>query len=140
MARLIERTFDPTKTVTARRFFVAAGRHFNPGDVFDWRRMAINQRRVRQLFDNGKLMHTDSEPVVQAAMPPPTSAPTVEQEVEDMTILAVAAAPEEPQDELDDLNMRDLRAIAAAENAPFRVSRAAQRDAIREARRGRAGD
>jgi hypothetical protein len=40
-------------------------------------------------------------------------------------------------DGLDDLNMVELRAIAAAEDAPTRVSREAQREAIRENRRGK---
>jgi hypothetical protein len=148
MTRLIERAFDPARPVQARRFFVAAGRHFNPGDTFDWKRMAVAQRRVRQLFDAGKLMH--GEAVV-------TPAPTIEQEIEDMDILTTAAAPVDPLppegehdeadtpapppvDDLDGLNMKELRVIAEAEDAPTRVSREAQREAIREHRRARAGE
>ena len=41
-------------------------------------------------------------------------------------------------DELDDMNMKQLRAIAEDEGAPYRTSRDAQRQAIREHRDGSA--
>lgn len=154
-----ERTFDPTKPTFVRRFFVAAGRHYNPGDLFDWKRLSVDQRRVRLLFEAGKLQHTETAPtpksnlaglqareMVAPAPPEPevtdedvaemfaTPAPTVEQEMADEDILAAAA-----DDGLDDLNMKELRAIAEAEGAPYRVSRDAQREAIREHRRTSAG-
>lgn len=158
MARLIERKFDPLKPLVVRRFFVAAGRHFSPGDAFDWRRLSLAQRRVAQLFDNGKLMHPDAAtPAVamprsdlaglqareMASRPAPEPAlneeKTVEQEMQDEAILAAAAF--EPatvfDDGLDLLDMKALRAIAQEENAPYRVSRELQREAIRENRRGR---
>lgn len=154
MARVPERKFDPTKPLVVRRFFVAAGRHFSPGDAFDWRRMSLAQRRVMQLFDNGKLMHADAPPAaasdlagLQAREMVGRPAPepvfnvekTVEQEMQDEDILAAAAF--EPatvfDDGLDLLDMKALRAIAEEENAPYRVSREAQREAIRENRRGR---
>jgi hypothetical protein len=144
MARHIERVFDSRQPLVTRRFFVAAGRHYNPGDAFDWRRMAVDQRRVKLLFDAGKIMHpdTDSNPVEPEAQT---------DDMQPVTITAPAAdeppaAPEqvsvepieanEPQDDLTDLTMKELRAIADAEGAPFRVSREAQREAIRENRRG----
>jgi hypothetical protein len=138
MARLIERTFDPAAPLVVRRFFTAAGRHFNPGDDFDWRRLSVDQRRTRLLFEAGKLMHPQ----------------TVQHEMEDKGIprAAAADAPETPPtpplqevpraaeaDGLDDLNIKELRAIAEAEGAPFRVSREAQREAIRARRSGAAG-
>jgi hypothetical protein len=152
MARLIERTFDPARPVTVRRFFVAAGRHWQPGDTFDWPRLAIAQRRVKQLFDNGKLMHetyATAVPAPVAPPPPPTTPePSIEQEIEDEDSHDNAAASQEPatepatepQDDLDGLNMVQLREIALAEDAPSRVSREAQREAIREARRARSGE
>jgi len=148
MARLISREFNPAAPVYVRRFFVAAGRHWNPGDVFDWQRLSVAQRRVKQLFDAGKLMHPEEMPksdwaglqaresAAPAPTPEPTPAPTIETGVEDEGILAAAA---EPIDELDDLTMPELRAIAEAEGAPTRVSRAAQREAIRENRKTKAG-
>lgn len=143
MARLISREFNPAVPVVVRRFFVAAGRHWNPGDQFDWPRLAIAQRRVKQLFENGKLMHV--EPArksdwaglqAREMVGRSTPAPTVQTEFEDDAILAAAVAePDAPVDELDDLDMKALREIAAAEGAPTRVSREAQRAAIRENRR-----
>jgi hypothetical protein len=151
MARLIERTFDPARPVYVRRFFVAAGRHLQPGDLFDWRRWSIDQRKTRQLFDVGKLMHDATASVV-------TPAPTALQEVEDEAILIAASeapeappteAPEAPpteapeaqpeDDGLDDMNMIQLRAIAAEEGAPTRQRRDDQRAVIRENRLARAG-
>ncbi len=166
MPRLIERTFNPSVPVVVRRMFVAAGRHWNPGDVFDWPRLAIAQRRVRQLFDNGKLMHPEvaasplpSAPVVEEPVKrkkrvkaveevdtSTTPVPTIEQEMQDEDILAAAqeglpeAAPEAAsdsvQDDLDDLDMIALREIATVEGVPFRVSATAQREAIRDHRKG----
>lgn len=143
MARLISREFSPASPVYVRRFFVAAGRHWNPGDLFNWQQLSVAQRRVKQLYDAGKLMHhTD----VDVPTPPATPAPTIETEVQDDTILADAATPladepapptplaDEPEDDLVGLNMTELRAIAEREGAPSRVSRAAQREAIREHR------
>ena len=143
MARLISRPFDPTQPVYARRFFVAAGRHYNPGDLFDWPRLSVAQRRVFLLFEAGKLTHDagTEAPAPKAEKPTPAPKP-VEQEVQDEEILAAAAEPapepEAPTDELDDMNMKQLRAIAEDEGAPYRTSRDAQRQAIREHRDGSA--
>lgn len=163
MARLIERIFDPAKPLVARRFFVAAGRHFNPGDAFDWRRMSVDQRRVRLLFDAGKLDH----PAVVQATPTPVAPIAQEVQDDDIHHIAVTAAAADGQpasteqvtvdlvandlivdrpsvgdgpasDGLDDLAMPELRAIAEAEGAPFKVSRADQREAIRAKRRAEA--
>jgi hypothetical protein len=148
MPRLIERTFEPTQPLVARRFFVAAGRHFQPGDTFDWKRLSIAQRRVKQLFDNGKLMHLPAWADAEvggvgavAVLEPSTAfaetpAPTAERDDEDEAVLASATA---PQDDLDGLNMKELRAIALIENAPTRLRRDDQREVIREHRRARAG-
>jgi len=143
MARLIERVFDARKPLVVRRFFVAAGRHYNPGDAFDWRRMAVDQRRVKLMFDAGKLMHPNDASVGEIAL---------EMQDEDVHHIAVTAAAtdeqpaatiqdapaDEPTDDLTDLTMKELRVIADTEGAPFRVSREAQRAAIREHRRERA--
>jgi hypothetical protein len=148
MSRLIERNFDPAKPVLARRFFVAAGRHYNPGDTFDWKRLSVDQRRVKLLFDAGKLLHPDT-PFASPA-PASASAPAIAQEMQDEDVhrsaVTATAADEQPapaeqvDDGLDDLDMKALRAIADAENAPLRVSRDLQRKAIRENRRAKAGN
>jgi hypothetical protein len=147
-----ERFFDPTLPLVVRRFFVAAGRHFNPGDTFDWKRLAVNQRRTRQLFEAGKLMHGPAAaPLPRAAVEKraeivlPDAAPFIAVEMQDedahhVAIMAAALADEPPaataeDDGLDVLDMKALREIADVENAPFRVSREAQRQAIRENRR-----
>lgn len=143
MARLISRPFDPTKPVYARRFFVAAGRHYEPGTPFDWQRLSVAQRRVFLLYEAGKLTHEagPEAPAPKAEKPAPAPKP-IEQEVQDEDILTAAAEPapepEAPTDELDDLNMKELRAIAEEEGAPYRTSRDAQRQAIREHRDGSA--
>ena len=152
MARLIERIFDPNRPVTVRRFFVAAGRHWEPGRAFPWKNMAIAQRRVKLLFEAGKLMHPDAaEPDATEVLMPdgaatqPT-APSIAQEGQNdeahhSTVAATAtvttaaedepASPAEPVDDLDAMTMPELRAVAEQEGAPTRVSRAAQREAIR---------
>lgn len=139
MARLISRPFDPTKPVYARRFFVAAGRHYEPGTLFDWQRLSVAQRRVFLLYEAGKLTHEagPEAPAPKEEKTAPAPKP-IEQEVQDDEILTAAAEPEAPVDELDDLNMKELRAIAEEEGAPYRTSRDAQRQAIREHRDGSA--
>lgn len=150
MARLIERKFNPAAPVLVRRFFVAAGRHWNPGDVFNWRQLAIAQRRVAQMFDAGKLMHADA-PEGPVKLTPAdikiTPAPTASQEMEDEDIHTLAAAAaaalnaansaaetDEPQDDLTDMDMPALRAIAAQIGAPTRLRRSDQRAEIRKVR------
>jgi hypothetical protein len=143
MARIPSSEFNPAVPVLVRRFFVAAGRHWSPGDPFTWQRLAVDQRRVKQLFDAGKLMHPADGGVVArpARMPSMGETPseqTIQTEVENDEILANAAASDEPMDDLTDLGMKELRAIADEINAPSRVSREAQREAIRETRRAQA--
>ena len=143
MARLISREFNPAVPVVVRKFFVAAGRHWNPGDVFEWERLCVAQRRVKQLFDAGKLAHTDESTKsdwaglqARESAAEITPAPAIEDEVQDDTILAAAAEPAALVDDLDGLNMKELRAIAAEIGAPYRLRSEDQREAIREARRG----
>lgn len=134
MARLIDRSFDPNRPVKVRRFFVAAGRHWEPGRDFPWKTMAVAQRRVKLLFDAGKLMHAEAE---DTPAPAPAPEPIISQEVQDEDTFHAAVTtntPAEPVDDLDGLNMKELREIADKEGAPSRVSRAAQREAIREHR------
>jgi hypothetical protein len=126
MALMPERAFDPSRPVVARRFFVAAGRHFNPGDSFDWTRLAVDQRRVRQMFEAGKLEHTPAEPVAVI---------TNEIADEDIHRIAVTAAAAIEDDNLEGMRMPELREIAEREGAPTRVSRSEQVEAIRATRR-----
>ena len=122
MARLITRTFNAAVPLVARRPFVAAGRHFRPGDPFPWRDLPISERQAGLLFNNGKVMHPEAGTAPEAApAPEPTQAQTPEPD----------PAPE-PVDALDDMDMKQLRAIAAEIEAPTRTSRVEQRAAIRE--------
>lgn len=151
MARLVERTFDPTQPLVARRYFVAAGRHFKIGDPFDWKRLSVDQRRTKLLFEAGKLMHPHQE-TAQNPAPKPKAEPAGEPdltptEIDDPKPDVVLEQHDEPDTEisevvveaavddgLDDLNMKELRKIAYAEGAASRTSKDAQIEAIREHR------
>lgn len=139
-----ERVFDPAQPVYVRRFLVAGGRHLDPGTAFEWRRWAISERRVRQLFDAGKLMHQAArgDAAVQPVAPQVSTKPEATDEPR-VNVPAPATEQQPPapveNDGLDDLNMKELRAIAEAEGAPTRLRRDDQRAAIREHRRERAG-
>ena len=129
MARLIERKFDSGRPVYARKYFISNGRRFKPGDLFDWRRNALTERRAMLLFNAGNLTH-DPIGKAQEATPEPTPAPTIEQEFEDQEALSVAAG--DDLDAIDD--MKELRRIADEIGAPYKVSKVDQRQVIREAR------
>jgi len=49
--RLPERVFNPSEPLVATKSFRANGRHYKPGDAFDWKKQSLDQRRVRQMFD-----------------------------------------------------------------------------------------
>lgn len=111
MARPVSREFDAAKPTVARRKFIAGGRHYVAGDVFDWRRLSLTARKAKQMFDSGHLGH---------------EAANVKQS------LSVV----EQADELDAIDdMKELRAIADAEGAGYKVSKADQRQAIRDNRK-----
>lgn len=107
--RLVERTFDPKKPLVARRDFVAAGRPYKIGDAFDWKRLAVAQRRVLQMFEANLVGHTDEAQAAPPA-PPVVEAPTNE----DLNIDSLAA----------------LQEIARKEGAPIRTTKVLQREAI----------
>lgn len=143
MARIFRRVFDASRPVYARRPFTAAGATYQHGDLFDWTRLAVAHRRARQMFDAGMLMHKDD--FTELPEPEPQSpdaqddfvvspAPTIEQEMQDEDVQHIAAIAAAQNDGLDDLNLTQLREIADAEGVEYRVSRAAQRDAIRQNR------
>lgn len=125
-------SFNPAVPVVARRAFTGAGRHFRPGDAVDWKRMSIDQRRVRQLFDSGKLMHKDvstlDAPSVETA--PADDRPAVSS----LSAAADEAGASFSDDGLEDLKMPALREIAEAEGAPTKLSKADQVKAIRDNR------
>lgn len=125
-----DRKFNPGDPVVVRRAFTGSGRHYAPGDAFPWQKLAVQQSRVRRLFDAGYLRHESS---CQEA---PTGFTTA-------TVGATPPAPDpvEPgafSDDLDEIEtMPELRTIADAVGAPYKVSKVDQREAIREARAAR---
>ena len=145
MARIPERKFDPSRPVVARKYFTANGRKYVPGAPLDWRSASISQRRVAQMFDAGKLKHDDE-------VTPERISEEVTPERKDKALDDLAAAGQywdaddkgfEDQNNLatassDDLevidDMKELRRIADSEGAPYKVSKADQRQAIRDHR------
>ena len=132
MARIPERKFDPSRPVVARKYFIASGRKYSPGEPFDWRSAMVNPRRAQQMFDAGKLTHKDKEPT-------PVSPKQVEVTVKDNALetLDYYDAPTiidyYDLDAIDD--MKELRRIADEIGAPYKVSKADQRQAIRDHRK-----
>lgn len=120
--RLIEHTFDPSRQVYARKGFTANGRRYAAGDKLDWRKVAVDQRRVAQMFVTGFLTHEGIEPV---------SAPSgvlhePKQEVAEEPVVT---------DDLDGIDdMKELRKIADGIGAGYKVSKEDQRKAIRAKR------
>lgn len=107
-----DREFKPSLPVYCRRPFIANGRHYKPGDVMDWRKLSIAQRKIVLMFGAGMLEHRKDAPEPVIAEPEPTIT-----------------------DELDLIDdLKELRAIADAEGAPYKVSKADQRQAIRDNR------
>jgi len=109
------RRFDVRLPLKVRLSFRMAGRDFTPGEPFDWRHLAIPMRRVRQLFDMGK---------IEASGPASESEPQPSPE------------PQPIKDDLDAMDsMLDLRDVAELEGAPLKRSKEEQRQAIRDHRR-----
>jgi hypothetical protein len=128
MPRLVSREFDQARPTYARRTFISNGRRYKSGDLFDWRRIALSVRKAKQLFDSGHLGHLNDDKPVE----PVVEVKPAEIEVEDNEILAAVVDGDE-LDEIDD--MKELRVIADAEGAPYKVSKADQRQAIRDNRK-----
>jgi len=126
MARLVFREFDASKPTYARRAFIANGHGFKVGDVFDWRRMAVSQRRAKQMFEAGWIKHdTESD---KKAPEPVVIEPEIA--VKDKVSFEPQIVVEDNLDAIDD--MKELRRIADKIGAPYKVSKADQRLVIRE--------
>ena len=125
MARIPERKFDPAQPVIARKYFTANGRKYAPGALFDWRKDAISQRRVAQMFDAGKLKHDDITP---ERIKPEITPERIDNPLESLDYY-------NPGDDLDAIDdMKELRAIADEIGAGYKVSKKDQRQAIRDKR------
>jgi len=123
-----ERSFDPSRTVYVRKSFNGSGRKYKPGDIFDWKRLAVSQRRVRQLFDSGRLMHAEQEEQSEQRVDKPQPR-RVDTEAGPMDV--------QTPDELDDISdMKELQRIAREEGAKTTTSKTLQRKHIRDNREG----
>lgn len=49
--------FNQQQPVFVLREFTLNGRKFKPGQPFPWRRLAVDLRLVRNIFNTGKLVH-----------------------------------------------------------------------------------
>lgn len=114
--------FDGTCPLTAKRFFRFNGRDFAPGDIFDWKKMAVSHRRARQMFEAGKLTVDDKTP-----------APVAPAKEEDPLESLDYWDADYNLEEIDD--MKELRRIADEIGAPYKVSKADQRKAIQDHRK-----
>lgn len=144
MARIPERKFDPSKPVYARKAFTANGNKIAGGQQFDWKKLAVAQRRALQMFEAGYLYHADSKPVNVTVEDKTTVKPTPEpvdvtfkDKIEELAEMGQEWDEEPVGDDLDAIDdMKELRAIADAEGAPYKVSKKDQRQAIRDNRAG----
>jgi len=127
MARIPELKFDPSRPVFARKYFIANGRKYAPGAPLDWRSASISQRRVAQMFDAGKLKHDDITP---ERIKPEITPERIDNPLESLDYYD---AETDDLDTIDD--MKELRRIADSEGAPYKVSKADQRQAIRDNRK-----
>jgi hypothetical protein len=142
MARIPERKFDPSKPVYARKAFTANGNKIAGGQKFDWKKLAVAQRRVLQMFEAGYLYHADSKPVNVTVEDKTTVKPTPEpvdvtfkDKIEELADMGQEWDAEPVGDDLDAIDdMKELRAIADTEGAPYKVSKKDQRQAIRDNR------
>ena len=141
MPRPLEQaSFDPSRPVIVCKAINTNGRRLRPGDLFNWRRYAVGQRRVRQLFDMGKLRHqghNEEAPIEEADLAIDVVAPAADPaEPLPKTLFDPSDIDPAPEgDELDELeaidSMNDLRDIAEREGADLAVSKVKQREAIR---------
>lgn len=135
--RMVDRNFDPKKQLLVRRAFSAAGRTFQAGDDFNWKRLAINMRRVKQMFDAGHLMHTD-EDLVSDDDKETESVDNAQADVQNQTDQQgdggdpLTATPDNSDLDVDSLVV--LQAIATREGAALKSTKAAQRQSIIENR------
>jgi len=118
--------FDPSKPLYVRRVLKANGQKFNKGDRFPWDRMAVSERRVRLMFESGKLTHGNE-------------AKSEQKKSNNTTTVSTDTGPVQVQkpDELDEIGyLNELQEIAKNEGVPLVQSKSLQRKKIRENRAG----
>lgn len=67
-------TFSASGDYDARKPFDFQGEHIARGARFDWRRLGVGARKLRQLWDNGFIVPAGSLPTLPAADPVPPAA------------------------------------------------------------------
>lgn len=118
--KLQQQSFQTETPVYVKRAFTANARKFERGQEFPWKELGITPEKVNQLFRVGKVHHRVVTKPAKVRPAPVTAAPEPVAQVGD------------DLDAIDD--MKQLRAIADEIGAPYKVSKADQRQAIREAR------
>lgn len=135
MPRLLSKpAINPGAPLVVRRPFTANGRRYSRGDVFPWRRLAIDFAKVRRMYENNYLEHAGTvQPVVDEGFSVPAETPAPMEEY--VPAQVNNDAPAQVSDDLDAIeDLGELRTIADEVGAPYRRSKAEQREAIREAR------
>ena len=61
MAKQTPEILDLSKTVYVRKPFKSAGRNLLIGQPFDWKKLAVDQRRVRMMWEQRYLTHQEPE-------------------------------------------------------------------------------
>lgn len=61
MAKRTQEFLDPAKPIFIRKPLKAAGRNFLIGQHFDWKKLAVDIRRIRMLFEQRYLTHEEPE-------------------------------------------------------------------------------
>ena len=143
MRRIVLPEFDPARPLFVRRPMTANGHRFKAGDPFDWKKMAISQRKAKKLFETGHLRHPaeGKEPVQEPAPEKPqdtvAAVTNEDSEIADEGVEDGASALDETEegDELDAIDdIATLRDIAMREGAQTTRSKDRQRELIRENR------
>jgi hypothetical protein len=144
MARLsVKGIFDPKQPLLVRRAFSAAGRTFQPGDAFPWKRLSVSLRRAFLMYESGLLRHSDDADAEETVTEETVTEETVTEEtVTEETVTEETVTEENPpappidNSDLDVESLVVLQTIAKREGAAFKSTKAAQRQSIIEKRQG----
>ena len=132
MPRSTQAPFDPDAPLYGADFFRVGSDVIAPGDVFAWRVAGLTEAETLFLYETGRVRHGQMNYAQERRRPAA---------VPDVLDILPTRTPAEPEPAAgDDLDLVDtlaaLREIADEVGAPHKVTKAAQRQAIREARDG----
>ena len=121
--------FDQSQPLYARKRFTSNGHKYVAGQVYNWRQTGVALRSVVKMYDTGYITHKLSAST--------ETQPAVAEEVK-AAYAPKPAVEVEQSDELDEIDdMKVLREIATKEGAGYKVSKADQRQSIRDNRKER---